>query len=115
MSAIFALLFIFATHRIVPEPTSAREAQFDQSWEDVMQVFPLAKKTDRIMETVSTEPKPIVVERIMPDTPVVPPVLMPVQDDKPRIVRRRHVEPRDICRGKGKRFTHGGRSWRCRR
>ena len=113
MSAIFALLFIFATHRIVPEPTSAREAQFDESWEDVMQVFPLAKKTDPL-RTIATESKPVVTERIVPDAPAkVPPVLALPEEDKPVVKRRRHA--RDVCRGKGKRYTHGGRSWRCRR
>jgi hypothetical protein len=122
MSALFALLFVFAFQRIpVPEPISVREAQFDESWNDVMQSFPLAKKTDPL-RIISTDPKPVVVERVMPDVPAEEPVV-----DASRLRRTRSHRTtsgitkavpaghRDICRGKGKRYTHGGRSWRCRR
>ena len=72
------------------------------------------KKAD-LLRTLATTPKPVVTERISPDPPVsVPPVAAPSdEEDKPLVVkRRRHV---DICRGKGKRYTKGGKSWRCRR
>ena len=72
-AAIFALLFTFAMTRIpASEPASAHQAQFDSSWEDVMQTFPVAKKADRF---ISTGPKPVAVERILPDAPAEEPVV----------------------------------------
>jgi hypothetical protein len=43
--------------------------------------------------------------------PELEPAGEPVVDPKPK---RAHRE-RDICRGKGRHYTNGGRSWRCNR
>jgi hypothetical protein len=43
--------------------------------------------------------------------PELEPATEPVIDPKPK---RAHRE-RDICRGKGRHYTNGGRSWRCNR
>lgn len=58
-------------------------------------------------------------EPVAPLTVQMPPELEPVMDQavEPRR-HRRHAsrsEGSDICRGKGRSYTRGGRSWRCNR
>ena len=71
-----------------PAPVKAAEleAKFDAAWADSFQDA-VAKKQDRIrvIELASTEPKPVVTERIVPpDAPVTAPPVLVVQDlDKP--------------------------------
>jgi hypothetical protein len=54
-------------------------------------------------EVVSAPPKPV--------TAAAPPPYG--REAEP--AARKKPPPRDICRGKGKRFINNGRSWRCKR
>lgn len=56
---------------------------------------------------VATQPEPVRV------TPVV--AASPVTGSKPKIKRERKAYAYDICRGKGRHTTRGGKSWRCNR
>ena len=62
------------------------------------------------MSTKITEPKPVQTETIVPPVPVTA-----EPDDPPTRKHRVRTASHDICRGKGKRYINGGRSWRCRR
>src|SRR4249920_2492806 len=60
-------------------------------------------------------PKPNTVKTIVirpPQQPLVEEELVP--EPEPKIEQRRKP-PRDICRGKGRIYYNGGRTWRCRR
>ena len=129
--AMAALILTFAIQRIpgaerieVPKPT-IKEAQFDAAWADNFQTA-VAKKQDRVRQidmgnpvVASTESKPVVTERIVPEAPSsVPPVVM-TQEDKPASRgRRRYAESGEsnVCTRHHLRkvVTRGGKSWRCR-
>jgi len=98
-----------------PVVQATREDQFDEAWNDTMKVTEL-KKAD-LLRIVGSQPKPVVTERVHPDPPAsMPPVILPSEEeDKPPVVKRRRHAAVDVCRGKGKRYTKGGKSWRCRR
>lgn len=114
--AIFTLLMVFAIQRIpVPVEAKAEGRQFADAWNDT-EILPL-KKADRFV-SVSTEPIPVVVERIAPDAPASAPPVILVADDKP--VTSGHGRLRmesNICTRHRMRkvITRGGRSWKCSR
>jgi hypothetical protein len=71
-----------------------------------------------------TLPKPAALPTLAPASVAAFPVVEPeikkppeevAADERKRRVKRERVTEYDICRGKGKRYTNGGRSWRCRR
>jgi len=96
------------------------ETKFEAAWVDTETV--VAKKQDRVrlIEIVSAAPKPVVTERITPpDAPVVPPVLVVQDVDKPAPQHRRHhveARSRDVCaRHNMRKVMVGKYRWRCRR
>jgi len=107
---------VFAIQRIpVPVEAKAEGRQFADAWNDT-EILPL-KKADRFV-SVSTEPIPVVVERIAPDAPASAPPVILVADDKP--VTSGHGRLRmesNICTRHRMRkvITRGGRSWKCSR
>jgi hypothetical protein len=84
----------------------------------------ILRKTDKDRIIPYAEPKPVVVERIMPDVPTEEPVvdasrLRRIRSSPNRVWHHEKSSRRatgDICRRHGKRkvTTRGGRSWRCR-
>lgn len=118
---IFTLLMVFAVQRSPAPADAAEEDRFDEAWIDIMR--PLALKTADIEHTASTEPKPVVTERIIPSAPdgaptSMPPVLAVVDDDdKPSPASRHRRQPRDICSRHNMRKVaiRSGKSWRCRK
>jgi hypothetical protein len=105
----------------IPSPSDPITVErFDDTWRDTM--VPLAL-------TSTPGPKPVRVIPIAPDTSPAPlpplPPLPPLQTNagepvtsevtpRPRSSRTRETPPRDICRGKGKRYLNKYK-WRCRR
>jgi len=86
----------------------------------------VVKQPDRIRQielsapvVASTESKPVVTERIVPDAPAAtPPVIMVQDEDKPAPgYRRRHAERGgDVCaRHNMKKVMVGKYRWRCRK
>ena len=120
--AIAAAMVVTIKVRRTPAPAvkaAELEAKFDSAWADSFQTA-VAKQQDRIrvIELASTEPKPVVTERVVPpDTPVTAPPVLVVQEDKPVPRHRRFAEARDVCarHNMHRVTTHGGKSWRCRR
>ena len=108
-AAALSLVFILTVQRLPgAEPVQPR---FEAAWQDSFEPA-ILKKSDRL---VSTEPRSVVAERVMPDTPVkLPPVLAP-WSPKPKAVHRRHAKT-DICSRHHRRkvITNNGKSWRCR-
>jgi hypothetical protein len=85
----------------------------------VMDRWPRAVETVRV-----TLPKPAALPTLAPASVAAFPVVEPeikkppeevAADERKRRVKRERVTEYDICRGKGKRYTNSGRSWRCRR
>jgi hypothetical protein len=64
-----------------------------------------------------TLPKPAVLAPVAALPVVEPEIKKPPEEAavEKRKARRERVAEYDICRGKGKRYTNNGRSWRCRR
>ena len=72
-------------------------------------------------------PKPVKTETITPEvTPLSQPATRDVAHSLPTatpvpVIPKQSTDlptvaaPYDICRGKGKRYTHNGKSWRCRK
>jgi hypothetical protein len=95
-------------------PTSAqptRPAVVDDMW-------PLGVKADRLEAMVRYQPT----EPTSPSNPVnnediqnspTPAVVEPIQSV--RISKRRRDYAYDICRGRGRYYINGGKSWRCNR
>jgi len=95
-----------------PKDPIVLENQFDEAWGDVMRVVAL-QKADRI-RSIPLE-KPVIAERVVPQPSAVVPPALSLPDEGPPVAKRRRHAGRDICRGKGRYYTHGGKSWRCRR
>lgn len=83
--------------------------------------LPLARISNRwpVSEVVSAAPA-------LPTLPVLPlqqpapvtaaiPSALPEEPEEAPEARHRHRHEHDICRGKGRSYTRGGRSWRCNR
>ncbi len=96
--------------------------KFDDTWKETM--VPLGFKQAQLNKPAQPpEPTPVRVIPIIPTTnskaPEVPVTPEVTEEPTPAVrVAKRYgsrTEARDICRGKGKRYTHNGRSWRCRR
>ena len=90
----------------VKEPVKV-EKKFDTAWKETVEKI----ATSEVPKTVIAGPKPVVTERILPE-----PTAAPEEEETPVQVRKRPSKKTyDICRGKGKRYIRGGKSWRCRR
>ena len=94
-------------HPIEPIPPP----KFEDAWRDTSVPLALAPAPVRIIPLDA--PKPVKTETITPEVTHSLPTATPV----PVIPKQSTDLPTgaDICRGKGKRYTHNGRSWRCRR
>jgi hypothetical protein len=97
--------------------------------------LPRPRPVDRLVvasAVMDRWPKPVEIVRVTLPRPAVlapaPVAALPVvepeikklpeeaaADERKRRVKRERVTEYDICRGKGKRYTNSGRSWRCRR
>ncbi len=112
-AAIFSLLLVYAAQRS-PTMEPVADEMFDEVWLDLMKPLELKKASMERTAAFSTEPKPIKVERIVMDTPVIMPE---VNEDEvwpgtPTVKRESNVCTRHHMR---KVTTHNGRSWRCRK
>ena len=130
--AIFALMTVFAIQRLpgetaAPPAPTVEEARFDAAWADLFQTA-VAKRQDRVrqIELVSSDPKPVQTERIMPDVPAAaPPVVVVQEEEQPAARPRRHHRIHTASADTGsnvctrhkmhKEITRGGKSWRCRK
>jgi hypothetical protein len=100
---------------------AAAEARFDEAWKDTMKVVEL-KKADQIRNiALSTEPKPVLTETIVPadsGPASAPPVIGSLQDKPVVQHRRRHArsEKQDVCQRHGMKKKMVGRyRWRCQK
>jgi len=97
----------------ITEPTP--EERFDDSWNDVLKVVAL-NKANMLKVAATTDPKPVVTERILPpsDTPAIVPPMIVLSPPSKR--SRRHVvaPTKDICARHNLRKVTVGKRWRCR-
>jgi hypothetical protein len=109
-AGIMAMLLVMAAGRGDQQPE--RSLAFSERWADVpMRIIPVSRQ----IRTVTILPETAVTPP-MPDLKVLPPDIPP----PPRVKRAHAVQPQsaqahDICRGRGRVYTRGGKSWRCRR
>jgi len=120
-AAAIALVLTLGVMRSTTEPVVASPAVATYDGEplpksDSIRVIELQKKAgmEALQSALLARSEQVKAEPV-PTQTIVPPIIMPAEP--PEVKRKRKVRTvaYDICRGKGKRFTHGGRSWRCRR
>lgn len=105
VSASIALAGIILAGRSHPPAVAAPKGpSFDRVWHDNAVAITLGTFN-------SLSPRPVKTEAI---TPKPEPVAVPVVEPPKPVTKVRTVSY-DICRGKGKRYIRGGKSWRCRR
>ena len=111
------LTVLLAMARVLA-PTAAAPVEPGQSGKgDRLPLPPPLTLDERLPPAMASPRQPAAPAAAVPQASVaaVPPELEPaaepVVDPKPK---RAHRE-RDICRGKGRHYTNGGRSWRCNR
>lgn len=75
---------------------------------------PPSNKGDRLRIATAVRWEPFVVAQ-QPESSVAAPVAEPQETEPQEAEPRRHRHAHDICRGKGRTYTRGGRSWRCNR
>ena len=126
-AAVLAVVITFGTSRDPPAPTSA----FADRWSAVpLRVAQLPTKQVRTVAFVPTVPANPALPEIdgflqlpmpppkpeeKPPENLPPPRIKMADNPPPRIVARADLKGPDICRGKGRVITRGGKSWRCRR
>lgn len=98
-----ALLLSMATTKPI-EPPPVITQSFAHRWEGVPRVIPLPQ---RPVQTIPIAPDP-------PSMPVLEEAPPQARAQVPAPVKVR-APATDICRGKGRVYTRGGKSWRCRR
>jgi hypothetical protein len=117
--AALALVVTIAIGRW-PTPVVAAEpdqAPFDQTWRDAAMplAFKSAELASNITDTDIIAPKVVQVEtvKMVPEIMALP----DPPEEKPVAKRKLRYVEHDVCirHGLHKAFTHGGRSWRCRR
>jgi hypothetical protein len=124
-AAAIALVLTFGVMRSTTEPVVASPAVVTYDGEplpksDNIRIIELQKKAgmEALQSALLARSEQFKSEPVQTET-IVPPIIMPAKSiSEPPEVKRKHkvrTVAYDICRGKGKRFTHGGRSWRCRR
>ena len=130
IAAMASLLLIFATRQTPSTQEAAaaqvqNQAEFDAAWDDTLRMSGATALRKANQERfVSTEPRPVTVERVLPEPAATPTVVPPViranveedDDPKPRRARKR-TEQRDVCTRHHMRkvLIRGGKSWRCRK
>lgn len=103
-AGIAATLLVVAAGR--DEPRSVPALPFSERWTDVpVRIIPLTRqvKTIAVLPETASVFLPILDLEGVPDIPV------------PKQVKRTQPLAHDICRGKGRIYVRGGKSWRCRR
>jgi hypothetical protein len=102
--AAIALAGVILAGRSHPPAVAAPKGpSFDRVWHENAVAITLGS-----FNTLS--PRPVKTETITPKSEVVVPVVEP-----PKPATKVRTVSYDICRGKGKRYIRGGKSWRCRR
>jgi hypothetical protein len=124
-------MMVFAIQRLpgeTVEPAAIPSERFDAAWADAFQTAVVAKKQDKVRQiemVATTDPKPVLTERVMPDVPAaVPPVVVQEDEEQPAVKRRHHRirtasadTGSNVCTRHNMRkvVTRGGKSWRCKR
>ena len=102
-SASIALAGVILAGRSHPPAIAAPKGpSFDRVWHENAVAITLGSFN-------ALGPRPVKTEMITPEPEVVPVV------EPPKPVTKVRTVSYDICRGKGKRYIRGGKSWRCRR
>jgi outer membrane biosynthesis protein TonB len=98
---VFAASYIaFAADRRIPE-VPVTIVPFDEQWNGAAALLAFDEwPKPKMVKTISYKPE----EDLLPEPP--PPEAKVWHQRKP---------PQDICRGKGRNYYNGGRTWRCRR
>jgi hypothetical protein len=65
---------------------------------------------EALQMAMSSEPP-----KVVQTETIVPPIVVPAEPPETKKKHKVKTVAHDICRGKGKRYTHGHRSWRCRK
>ena len=91
-------------------PITIEPPKFEDSWRDTAVPLSLAPRIIPLdaPKVIKTEVIPVTPEVITQADISVPVTRKPKETREPK-------PERDLCRGKGKRYTHNGKSWRCRR
>lgn len=126
-AGVLATVITFGTSREPPAPQTG----FMDRWSAVpMRVVPMPVKQVRTQSFVQSPVNPALPEidgfLTMPMPPIKtqerppdnpPPRIKAVEPEEKssRILARADLKGPDICRGKGRIITRGGKSWRCRR
>ena len=97
----------------IPEPSNPITIEpstpgFEDAWKDTS--VPLALAPPLVMSFTRT----VKTEVVTPEV-ITPEVSNAASNGEQTADTRTHHPEHDICRGKGKRYTHNGKSWRCRR
>jgi len=94
--------------------SSARLPSFEEKWRLAGLAVPLAKPVV-LNETRLVKLEAVIKPDVIEPSATVAPLRIEYEPEpqvKPKRVRIAH---RDVCRGKGKVYTKGGKSWRCKR
>ena len=103
--AVMSMLFISMARPARPPLVKAQTgAPFHERWQEPL-AQPLVPKMIRVIPiTPRVKPQPVAQAPVVKEAP-------PPAKSKPK----REREANDICRGRGKTYRNGGRSWRCKR
>ncbi len=122
-AAVMATLITFAFSR---DPPASPSLKFQERWNTVpIRAVPLPVKPVRTISITTPQPASPALPEIeglllvpMPKSKERPPI-DPPENPLRQVSSERKASPQakgpDICRGKGRIYTRGGRSWRCRR
>lgn len=123
-SGLVAALLMVATQRGAPTAPPLSPTMFTERWGAVpMRVVPIPERRVKTLTIVPTAPlnpaMPEIEGLITTPAPPAPPPRTVVERSPPpeRLARasRDDLKGPDICRGRGRIITRGGKSWRCRR
>lgn len=120
-ASMIAVLFTFAVNNYEPPPF-----KFADRWHAVPPAYAgqLLAKPVRTLSYVlpvaqqaqAIPPLPEIDGFLqLPMPPVKPPIVSEERPPSPKPATRQESKGPDICRGKGRIITRGGKSWRCRR
>jgi hypothetical protein len=121
---LVAALLMIATQRGVPVAPPPGLVGFSERWNAVpMRVVPIPEKQVKTLTIVPAPPLNPALPEIeglitTPKPPVPRPPRAVIESPPPEKLARASrddLKGPDICRGKGRIITKGGKSWRCRR
>ena len=107
-SAALTIVVMLAHPRTPVAQQEIAAMPFHDRWAEVMTAMTVVRLTPATVPVLL--PPPSVVPPVPTRRDEVPPPKGPVKTAKPV-----KASSGDICRGRGKTYTRGGRSWRCRR